>query len=118
MDEQAETTTQEPERIPQIGSRIQVEPSRILVRRTDERTARFICNHPEAGREQIQYRWSRADGQPISMRAVENGNYLDFDGLKAEDSGQYVCSTQSESGADSAFGELIVQGEGSVKLSI
>ena len=100
--------------LPPSPGRVQVQPSRLPIRRGDN--ARFTCIDEDDGLEdqRTRYEWSREDGAPLPSRAVKDANYLDIYEVEPEDAGAYTCTAQTGAATGVAVGELIVMEGGAV----
>ena len=85
---------------------IRIEPIQQTVRPGEN--ARLVCIDPEAGLKQIEYIWKREDGQPLPRSAIRNGNYLDFENIRAEEGGRYICLARTDVSTDRAAAEIYV----------
>jgi Immunoglobulin I-set domain len=54
--------------------------------------------------------WQRADGRPLSSRAIVSGNALIFRRVESTDGGRYICLVSNRYGQSREEAELTVSG--------
>ncbi|XP_055350190.1 uncharacterized protein LOC129596838 isoform X2 [Paramacrobiotus metropolitanus] len=71
--------------------------------------ASFECVHPEEGRIDIGYTWTRVDDQPLPPHCQSQGRFLIFGEIASASAGKYLCTILTRYELRNMECELIVE---------